>query len=54
MDLAGHKACSVVVVLTDADVNPWREVRRREAARIPENYRHVTVFGVADQNIEWC
>ena len=53
MDLAGDKACSVVVVLTDADVNPWREVRRREAARIPENHRHVTVFGVADRNIEW-
>lgn len=53
MDLAGHKACDIVVVLTDADVNPWREVRRREAARIPESYRHVTVFGVADRNIEW-
>lgn len=53
MDLAGHKACSVVVVLTDADVNPWRAVRRREGAKIPDDYRHVTVFGVADRNIEW-
>ena len=53
MDLVGDKVCDIVVVLTDADVNPWRDVRRREAARIPENCRHVTVFGVADRNIEW-
>ena len=53
MDLVGDKVCDIVVVLTDADVNPWRDVRRREAARIPENCRHVTVFGVACRNIEW-
>ena len=52
-DLVGHKACDVVVVLTDADVNPWRQVKRKETKRIPEDYRHATVFGVADRNIEW-
>ena len=53
MDLVGDKACDIVVVLTDADANPWLEVRKRESARIPEDYRHLTVFGVADRNIEW-
>jgi hypothetical protein len=52
-DLVSHQACDVVVVLTDADEHPWRDVRRREAARISGSYRHVTVFGVADRNIEW-
>ena len=50
MDLVGDKACDIVVVLTDADANPWLEVRKRESARIPEDYRHLTVFGVADRN----
>ena len=53
MDLVGVRACDVVIVLTDADVNTWREVRKRETERIPQDYRHVTVFGVAERNIEW-
>lgn len=53
MDLVGHQACDVVVVLTDADVKPWRRVRRNETTKIPGEYRHVTVFGVTDRNIEW-
>ncbi len=51
--LNSHEGCNILVVLTDADNNPWREVKNREGARIPENLRHLTVFGVADQNIEW-
>lgn len=53
IDLAGVKACDILVVLTDADVNPWREVKNREMAKIPDDYRHVTLFGVAERNIEW-
>ncbi len=53
MDLIRHKECDIVVVLTDADANPWHEVRNRESARIPEDYRHLTVFGVAERNMEW-
>ena len=49
-DLAGHKACDVVVVLTDADVNAWREVKAREMAKIPDEYGHLILFGVADRN----
>ena len=53
VDLVGHKECDIVVVLTDADANPWREVLSRESARIPQDYRHLTVCGVADRNMEW-
>lgn len=53
MDLAGQQACDVVVVLTDADVNAWRDVKTRETAKIPDEYGHLILFGVADRNIEW-
>ena len=52
LDLRDYKECDVVVVLTDADGNPWREVKTRESARIPDDFGHLTVFGVADRNIE--
>ena len=50
MDLAGQQACDVVVVLTDADVNAWRDVQTRETAKIPDEYGHLILFGVADRN----
>jgi hypothetical protein len=46
------KGCDVVVVLTDCDEADWRDVRRREGEKIPPDCRHLTVFGVADRNIE--
>ena len=52
LDLTDDKECDVVVILTDADANPWRDVKRREVARIPAECEHLTVFGVADRNIE--
>ena len=52
MDLKGDKACDVLVVLTDADINLWRDVRRREWEKVPAECQHLTVFGVADRNIE--
>ena len=52
VDLRDHKECDILVVLTDADANRWQEVKRRESERIPEDYRDVTLFGVADRNIE--
>ena len=45
MDLAGRQACDVVVVLTDADVNAWRDVKTRETAKIPDEYGHLILFG---------
>lgn len=52
MNLKDDKGCDVIVVLTDADANPWRDVKRRESDRIPEDCKHLTLFGVADRNIE--
>ncbi len=51
-DLKSHKRCDILVVLTDADANPWRDVKRSESDRIPEDCKHLTLFGVADRNIE--
>lgn len=52
MSLKDGKECDVLVVLTDADVNPWRKVKQRESSRIPDDCKHLTLFGVADRNIE--
>ena len=52
MDLKDVKGCDVLVVLTDADDNPWRSVKQRESDKIPDDCRHLTLFGVADRNIE--
>ena len=52
VDLINDKDCGLVVVLTDADANPWREVKKRESAKIPDDCKHLTVLGVADRNIE--
>ena len=41
-----------MVVLTDADGNPWRRIKTRESARIGDEFKHLIVFGVADRNIE--
>jgi hypothetical protein len=51
-DLRDDKRCDVLVVLTDSDVAPWREVRKREWNRVPEDCRHLCVYGVAERNIE--
>lgn len=50
--LRDHHQCDVLVVLTDSDVASWREVKRREWDRVPEDCRHLCVFGVAERNIE--
>lgn len=51
-DLRDDKHCDVLVVLTDSDVAPWREVKRREWRRVPSDCQHLCVFGVAERNIE--
>lgn len=47
-----HKACHYVVILTDSDTSDWKEVYKREWKKVPDQYQHLTVFGVADRNIE--
>jgi hypothetical protein len=48
----GHKGADVVVFLTDAHEQDWREVKRREAAHVPAEFQHVTLYGVAERNVE--
>lgn len=51
-DLRDDKSCDLLVVLTDSDENAWRDVQKREWARVPVDCRHMCVFGVAERNIE--
>ena len=52
LDLKDSKACDALVVLTDADANRWRDVKQREWGKVPDDCRHLTLFGVADRNVE--
>lgn len=47
-----HKGADVIVFLTDADKQNWREVKRREHQHVPAEFRHKTIYGVAERNIE--
>ncbi len=38
--------------MTDANKQDWREVKRRESDCVPVEFRHLTLYGVADSNIE--
>ena len=51
-DLAIYQACDAIVVLTDSDTDDWQAVKSREWNKIPQEYRHMTAFGVAERNIE--
>lgn len=42
----------VMVFLTDADTEPWRDVQRNERSRFPTEYLPRAVHGVADRNVE--
>ncbi len=46
------KGVELVVRLTDADNEPWQEVRRKEQNNIPKNATSVWIFGVAVNNVE--
>jgi len=47
-----HKGIRVIVFLTDADEQDWRQVKRRESEFVPAEFRHATLYGVADRNVE--
>lgn len=51
-DLHDNHSCDYLVVLTDSDEAEWREVHTKEWERIPVELQHLTVFGVANRNIE--
>lgn len=50
--LRDYKRCDAIIVLTDADVDRWQDVKRREWEKVPADYHHLVVFGVTDRNIE--
>ncbi|HBO42769.1 MAG TPA: hypothetical protein DD670_02285 [Planctomycetaceae bacterium] len=52
IDLRDNHRCDVLVVLTDSDTASWREVKQREWKRVPKECEDLTVFGVAERNIE--
>lgn len=52
LDLKEDKGCDYMVVLTDADDAEWRDIYNREWNKVPEDCKHITVFGVANRNIE--
>jgi len=54
LDLRDDKRCDILVVLTDSDDNPWRTVKQRESAKVPNAFQHLCVFGVAERNVECC
>ena len=51
-DLFKQKACDVLVFLSDADSANWRDVRLNELQKLPEDIRSLTVYGIADRNVE--
>ena len=52
IDLKDSGRCDILIVLTDADMNRWRDVKGREFSKVPTNCQDLTAFGVADRNIE--
>ncbi len=44
--------CEILLILTDSDQFPTRDVKRQDWGRVPEEFRHMCVHGVADRNIE--
>lgn len=47
-----HKEANVIVFLTDANEQNWRQVKRHESEFVPLEFRHVTLYGVAGRNVE--
>jgi hypothetical protein len=47
-----YKGADAVVFLTDANEQEWREIRQRESEFVPAEFRHRTLYGVAERNVE--
>ena len=49
------KSADLIIFLADSnndDPNAWRNVQREEEARIPSEYKHLTLVGVCHRNVE--
>lgn len=51
-DELSYKGVDVIVVLTDSDGADWREVQRRERAKLPAERAAVVALAVCDRNVE--
>ena len=47
-----YKGARVIVFLTDANEEDWRQIKKRESDFVPVEFQHVTLYSVADRNIE--
>jgi len=46
------KNASLIIFLCDSNVNDWKDVLREFSGRCPPEFKHLTIFGVCDRNIE--
>jgi hypothetical protein len=46
------KECDLMVFLTDSNDKTWHEVYNQQNSGIPQEYRHRTLSGVSERNIE--
>ena len=51
-DELSFKGVDLVVILTDANEDDWRERKRNETRMVPSEFKHMTVLGIPDRNIE--
>ncbi|MGH9844983.1 MAG: hypothetical protein ACREEM_40215 [Blastocatellia bacterium] len=47
-----EKGCDVFLFLTDANTAAWKEVAKNQSKLVPARFKHCTLSGVADRNIE--
>ena len=47
-----HKGAEAIVFLTDANNQDWKAVKKRESDLVPLDFQHVTLYGVAERNVE--
>lgn len=52
--LRDRDQCDLLVCLTDCDSHGkgWRDIKKNETAKVPQDCKHLTVYGVADRNLE--
>lgn len=46
------KRADYIVILTDADNQKWRDKKNKELDHVPDDAKHIVIFGVPERNIE--
>ena len=52
IELMMRLGCDCVVILLDADEDPWHVKRDNERSKLPADYRELTAIGAPERNIE--